>query len=79
MANDIKENLYFLKRNGAVLTVFSTGINTLYAISPGDMKNVIFELYDNEKKQTITRKTINLNELSEETIKDLESKAKYYC
>jgi len=79
MANDIKENLYFLKKNGATLTVFSTGLNTLYAISKGNMKDVIFELYDNEKNQTITKKIINLDNLTEEFIKDLESKAEYYC
>ena len=79
MVNEIKENFQFLKNPGSVLTIFSTGVNTLYAISQGNTKNVLFELYDNEQKTTITTKLVKLNELDESIIDEFESSAKYYC
>lgn len=79
MAEDLKENIRFLKRSGSVLTVFSTGINTLYAVSQGNTNNILFELYDNENEKIITKKLVRLADLTEQVIADLESKARYYC
>jgi len=79
MAEDLKENIRFLKRSGSVVTVFSTGINTLYAISQGNTNNILFELYDNENEKTLISKLVRLDDLTEQVIIDLESKARYYC